>query len=130
MPVYVPGGLRVIPIEAIEGLPEALSEAQFAPSTSESGASRTSSLSDAGEYIRFTNVGAKTYTVISDSWPTSCEIHGRNAAEGDLTLVPDTGVTLHPPYLGTLVIPVGGTFTIKRVGDTDEWDVFGQTVPV
>lgn len=54
MPVYIPGGIDVIPVEAIEGLPKLLSDAVAPPVASETGASRTSAVSDVGEYIRFT----------------------------------------------------------------------------
>jgi hypothetical protein len=97
----------------------------------EASAARDFAASDAGKYIRFTNVAAKTMTVRDDadvSMPANIEINGRNAAAtGDLTLVEDTAVTINPPAYGSLVIPPGGTFTLKRVA-TDEWDLFGVTL--
>lgn len=133
MPVYVPGGVNVIPMNAVIGLLTALNNASFAPIAVESTASRVSVLSDAGQYIRFTSFDPQSYTLqptSSVAWKSSCEIHGRNAGVGEVTLVAGSDVTINPPYLGTLRIPTGGTFTLKRVGDTDEWDLFGQTVPV
>ncbi len=131
MPVYVPGGVHVIPVTAVDGLIEALQNIAFIPSIIENTPSRISQISDAGNYLRFTAESTQTYTVVGSSfvsWEPDCEIHGRNAGVGALTIVPGTGVTINPPYLGTLVVPLGGTFTLKRVGSTDEWDLFGQTV--
>lgn len=131
MPVYVPGGVQVIPIEAIIDLSTSITNLTSLPSVEVVEPSRFSAIDDVGKYLRFTAVSTQTYTVEPTStvaWPTDCEIHGRNAGIGDLTIVPGVGVTINAPYLDTLVIPLGGTFTLKRVGDTDEWDVFGQTV--
>lgn len=50
-----------------------------------------------------------------------------NKAAGTLTLTPGAGVTLNAPYLGTLVVPPGGAYTLKR-GTADVWDVLALTV--
>ncbi|MNQ15583.1 hypothetical protein D3C85_285560 [compost metagenome] len=117
-------------ISTVTDLQMALDKATFAPVIIESGAARISALGDAGSYIRFTNTGAKTYTVqpqVSVAWVADSEIHGRNVGATDLTLTPGSGVTLLVPYGGTLVVPPGGSFTLKR-GAENVWDVLGQTV--
>lgn len=98
--------------------------------TTDATTARLLSLGDAGLYVRFTNAAAKTLTVqdnADEAIPISFQTHGRNAGAGDLTIVEDTSVTVNPPAGGTLVIPEGGTFTLKKVA-TDEWDLFGVTV--
>ncbi len=85
---------------------------------------------DMGAYLRFTSASAKALTVRDNAdvaITTGLEVHGRNAGAGDLTITEDTAVTVNPPAGGTLVVPEGGTFTLKKVG-TDEWDLFGVTV--
>lgn len=87
---------------------------------------------DAGTFIRFTNAAAKAVTVQEDATePLSddVEFHIRNAGAGDLTLVEDGAVVINPPSGGTLVVPQGGTVTLKRVA-TDVFDLMGQVVPV
>ena len=83
-----------------------------------------------GKYIRFTNAAAKTLTVqdeATEALPANGEWHIRNVGAADLTLVEDTSVTINPPNGGTLVVPQGGTVTLKRVAE-DEFDLLGQTV--
>lgn len=84
----------------------------------------------AGQYLRFTNVAAKTLTVqdnATEALPADCEFHIRNVGTNDLTLIEDTAVTINPPHGGTLVIPTGATVTLKRVAE-DEFDLMGQVV--
>lgn len=84
----------------------------------------------AGLYLRFTSGSAKTLTVQPDAtepMPDNGEWHIRNVGAADLTLIEDTGVTINPPNGGTLVVPIGGTVTLKRV-TADEFDLLGQTV--
>lgn len=91
---------------------------------------RTLGLSDSGKYIRFTNTSAKAVTVPpqgTTAWSDNTEIHIRNGAASNLTLTPGSGVTLSVSYLGTLVVPAGGTITLKRAS-SNVWDVIGQTV--
>lgn len=98
--------------------------------TTDSSTARSLEATDAGLYLRFTNAAAKTVTVqdnADEAIDVGVEIHGRNAGAGDLTITEDTAVTVNPPAGGTLVIPEGGTFTLKKVA-TDEWDLFGVTV--
>lgn len=81
-------------------------------------------------YTRFTNSGEnKTYNFDPDTqvYVKDKEYHGRNVGSGDLTLVGMGAMTLNPPYGGSLIIPQGGTFTVKIVSST-EADVFGVTV--
>ncbi|MBN7822439.1 DUF2793 domain-containing protein [Bowmanella yangjiangensis] len=103
----------------------------FAPVLTESTTSRTLSVSDAGDYVRFTNAGASTCTVAqqsSEAWAANTEVHIRVApGGGNLTLTPGSGVTLNTPSGGTLVMSAGMSVTLKRVAE-DEWDVIGQTV--
>lgn len=96
----------------------------------ETTASRTLLLTDAGKYLRFTSTSAKTCTVPpqgSVSWADDTEVHIRNSAASNLTLAPGSGVTLTAQYNGTLVIPPQGTVTLKRVA-SNSWDVMGVTV--
>lgn len=86
--------------------------------------------SQVGLYLRFTSSSAKSLTVqaeATEAMPANGEWHIRNVGANDLTLVEDTSVTINPPNGGTLVVPVGGTVTVKRVAE-DEFDLLGQTV--
>lgn len=103
---------------------------QYASVVTKSATAQTSLLSDAGQYLRFTNAAASTYTVAPQSavaWPADAEITIRRAAAGNLTLTPGSGVTLNPPSGGTLALTNNMTVTLKRVA-TNVWDVIGQTV--
>lgn len=57
------------------------------------------------------------------AWAVDTELHGRNCAAGNLTLTPGAGVTLNAPYLGTLVVPPGGAYTLKRGAEVMSRDV-------
>ena len=101
-----------------------------APVITDATTARTAGLAEAGGYIRWTNTAAKAYTVppqATVAWAVDTELHGRNCAAGNLTLTPGAGVTLNAPYLGTLVVPPGGAYTLKR-GAADVWDVLALTV--
>lgn len=101
-----------------------------APVITDATTARTAALAEAGSYIRWTNTAAKAYTVPPQAtvvWAADTELHGRNCAAGNLTLTPGAGVTLNAPYLGTLVVPPGGAYTLKR-GTADVWDVLALTV--
>lgn len=101
-----------------------------APVITDATTARTAALAEAGSYIRWTNTAAKAYTVPPQAtvpWVADTELHGRNCAAGNLTLTPGAGVTLNAPYLGTLVVPPGGAYTLKR-GGADVWDVLALTV--
>lgn len=98
------------------------------PVVTESGTSLAADDTNAGNYTRFTNSSAKTYTFDDgETYATGAEYHGRNVGAGDLTLTEAGGFTLNPPAGGTLVVPEGGTFTVKIVA-ADEADVIGVTV--
>ncbi len=82
---------------------------------------------DVGKYIRLTGAGTKDIIIQDDATeplPANGEWHIRNVGAGDAT-IDDTDVTVNVPAGGTLVIPQGGTVTLKRVA-TDEFDLFGQ----
>lgn len=84
---------------------------------------------DVGNYIRLTNASTKTVTVdpeATTALPANGEWHFRNVGAGDATLVEGSGVTIHPPAGGSLVVPQDGTVTLKRVA-ADEFDLIGQT---
>ena len=54
-----------------------------------------------------------------------------NYSSGAVTVVAGSGVTVHPPAGGTLVIPQYGTAGIKKADNSaDTYIVFGQTVSV
>lgn len=98
------------------------------PIVTESTTALTADASNAGNYTRFTNAGAKTYTFDdAETYTAGDEYHGRNVGAADLTIAEAGGMTINPPAGGTLVIPQGGTFTVKIVG-ADEADLFGVTV--
>jgi hypothetical protein len=85
---------------------------------------------DDSHYIRLTAAGSKTVSIDLESTtalPANGEWHFRNVGAGNATIDPDVGVTVNPPADGTLVIPQGGTITLKRVA-ADEFDLLGQTV--
>lgn len=99
-----------------------------APLVTDATTALTADGSNAGNYTRFTNAGAKTYSFDDgETYSVGAEYHGRNAGAGDLTITEVGGFTVNPPTGGTLVIPEGGTFTVKIVA-SDEADLFGVTV--
>lgn len=86
---------------------------------------------DVGKYLRFTSATAKTLNVRADAThalPANGEWHIRNVGADNVTVVPAGGVTVTTPFEGTLVVPPGGTITLKRVA-VDVLDLVGQTVP-
>lgn len=102
----------------------------FAPVVTESTTNLDATASNSGDYTRFTNASAKTYTFdAAESYVVGAEYHGRNVGSGNLTIVPTSSMTINPPTGGTLVIPQHGTFTVKIVA-ADEADLFGVTVAV
>ncbi|MGH8237838.1 MAG: hypothetical protein ACREXP_12550 [Steroidobacteraceae bacterium] len=94
----------------------------------EATAARTALPAHAGNYTRFTNTGAKTYTFDSaQSYVVGTEFHLRNAAASNLTLTVGGTFAFNSPYLGSLVVPPGGTATVKIVA-ANVADVFGVTL--
>lgn len=84
---------------------------------------------DNNKYIRLTAAGTKDIIVqdeATEALPANGEWHFRNVGAGDATF-DDTDVTINVPAGGTLVVPQGGTVTLKRVA-ADEFDLFGVTV--
>ena len=81
-----------------------------------------------GNYMRFTHAAAEFHFSSDEPWEIGAEYHGRYAGSGTLTITGDSGFTINPPAGGSLVIPPGGTFTVKIVA-ADEADLFGVTVP-
>lgn len=79
-----------------------------------------------GNYTRFDGV-ALTYTFSSDeTYLLGREYHGRNAGDENMTIVEDGTFVINRSTEGTLIVPPGGTFTIKIVGE-HEADLFGIT---
>lgn len=119
--------------EAIEELDSRVDDIEaagtgFTPIVNTSSANTDADPTDAGDYTRFSHAAA-TYTFDDDDgFSAGQEFHGRYVGSGTLTLVAASGMTLNPPAYGSLVIPPGGTFTIKMVSSS-EADVFGSTVP-
>lgn len=97
---------------------------------SETGTNRDATAANSGQYTRFTNGSAPTYTFnASAGFLKDAEYHGRYAGVDTLTIVGSGGMTINAPAGGTLVIPPQGTFTVKIVSGT-EADLIGTTVPV
>lgn len=91
--------------------------------------SHTLTGADEEKYTRLTNAGAKTITIDSHSThaiTAGSECHFRNVGAGACTINPNSAVTVHVAAGGSLVIPQGGTVTLKNVG-TDEFDLIGLT---
>ncbi|UIS25219.1 tail fiber protein [Erythrobacter phage vB_EliS-L02] len=81
------------------------------------------------QYLRFTATSAKTLTVrpeATEALPDNGEWHLQNEGDGDLTVTPGAGVTINEPVDGTLIIPTGGTATLKRVA-ADTFNLIGVT---
>lgn len=107
----------------------ALSGSGIAPVVTESGTNLDATDANYGNYTRFTNAGTKTYSFDStESYVIGTEYHGRNVGAGDLTISEVGTFVMNEPAGGTLVIPQGGTFTVKIVGAA-EADLFGVTEP-
>jgi hypothetical protein len=81
----------------------------------------------AGIYRRWTNAAAKTWTFDgTQAYEVGSEFHARNVGAANLTLAVAGGFVLNAPYNGTLVVPGGGTVTVKIVA-AGVGDVFGVT---
>lgn len=81
---------------------------------------------DHNKYTRFSGAGL-TYTFDKlQNYLVAREYHGRNVGPGDLNLETANGFIINIPTEGGLVIPPGGTFTVKIVKD-GEADLFGIT---
>lgn len=116
------------PIGTLDGGGSGPTTPTYPTVTAVPGASTTAALTDANHYNRFTFAGAKTLTFDGNTaYVLSSEFHGRNVSSGNLTLAVANGFVLNAPAGGSLVVPQGGTFTIKIVG-AKEADVIGYTV--
>jgi len=85
---------------------------------------------DVTKYIRLISASAKNVTVEDEATtalPANGEWHFRNVGADNATFVEGTGVVINPPNGGTLVVPQGGTVTLKRAAE-DVFDLLGQTV--
>lgn len=95
--------------------------------TTETGTSLNATGSNAGRYTRFTATSAKTYTFnSSETYTVGAEYHVRNVGSGNLTLTAAGSFVLNAPADGSLVVPPGGTVTVKIVAAA-EADVMGHT---
>lgn len=87
---------------------------------------KNSALTD--RYVRMTNAGANTYTVMANATiahPIGATITVTQAGAGTTTITPDTGVTINSR--GALVATAGqfAIVTLVKVA-TDEWDLTGD----
>lgn len=81
---------------------------------------------NSGNYTRFTHA-APTYVFDGGNpYVQNAEYHGRYAGSGSLLISGVNGMHINSPAHGSLVIPPGGTFTVKIV-DAGEADLFGVT---
>lgn len=91
--------------------------------------SRTLALTDTSSYIRFTNSSAITVTAppnTSEDFVIGAEVHLRQAGTGTVTVAEGSGVTVTPPFEGTLALAgQGATATLKKVA-ANTWELFGQ----
>lgn len=95
-------------------------------------------VTNANTTIALTSIAPNTYTRTTSASPVSInisagaasapsEFHFRQAAGGVITFVPASGVTINPPFGGSLVTSgLGSTVTLKCV-DTNVYDLFGVT---
>lgn len=98
-----------------------------APVVADAGTSTTALPAHAGQYRRFTAATAKVWNFdLAQAYEVNSEFHARNVGANNLTLTPVGGFTLNAPYSGTLVVPPGGTVTVKIVA-AGVADVFGVT---
>jgi hypothetical protein len=89
---------------------------------------RTLALTDAWNYVRSVTSSAITLTVptnASVAFELGTEITIR--ADGIITIAAASGVAIHAPANGTLVLAARMTAVLKKV-DTNVWDLIGQTV--
>lgn len=78
-------------------------------------------------YSRKTGATATTINVATDAEITPNEWHFRQAEAGAITFNPASGVTINPPFGGSLTTAgPGATVTLKRVA-ANVYDLFGQT---
>ena len=78
------------------------------------------------KYIRFNGTELTYMFDTTENYEPGREYHGRNAGSEPIELVGVGGFTINPPTEGSLIIPPGGTFTVKIVS-ASEGDLFGVT---
>lgn len=86
---------------------------------------------DSGKYLRFISDLEKTLNVRNNNaaqLPADGIWHIRNHGASDLTINPAFGVTINVPTEGSLIVPSGGTVSLKRIS-INVFDLFGLTVP-
>lgn len=80
-------------------------------------------------YVRFLSDSPASLVVPNEGtvgFLDGTEIHIRAVGNGLVTVSEGSGVTVNPPFGGTLVLAgAGATVTIKKVGE-NEWDLMGQ----
>ncbi len=103
---------------------------EFLPLTTVTATTYDLPSSTAGRYIRFTADTAKTVNVRPEAdhaLPSDSEWHLRNVGDEPLTIVPGVGVVINAPAGGSLVVPVDGVVTLKRIA-ADLFDLLGSTI--
>lgn len=92
--------------------------------------SRTLSAIDAGNFITFTSASAIQVDLQDDSsffFPTNTIIYLRQSGAGQITVVPETSVTLEPPADGSLLSAGdGGTFSLRK-RSANNWQMLGHS---
>jgi hypothetical protein len=93
----------------------------------ETGTTRTSTLSDAGKYIRCTSSSPVSITINSDAsvgWNDNCEIMFEQAGAGKITIVAGTSVTINSSETLKSLTQYS-VMGIKRVA-ANTWTLFGE----
>lgn len=98
----------------------------------EAGATRTIALADLDDVVRYTAAGGCALTVpLNATLAISVGALTAIVATGAIgvTVTPETGaVIVNAPRGGTLVVPQNGRAVLQKVA-TNEWDLWGTTVP-
>jgi hypothetical protein len=108
-----------------------VNKSPFPQLVTEATTSRTSLLTDAGSYVRFTNGSATTYTIAPQSsvaWRDGAQIELEQGGAGAVTIQGGSGVTIRVNSALTAV--TNGQYAVaglKRVA-ANEWVLFGNLV--
>lgn len=122
--IIVGAGLQVMPVSpGVVMLNNAL---QYAPVIDVADEVTDALAGASGNYWRFSHAAAQFHFSDDEAYEVGAEYHGRNVGSGTVTITSDTGFTVNAPAGGSLVIPPGGTFTVKIVS-ANEADLFGVT---
>lgn len=122
--IIVGAGLQVVPVSP--GVVMINNDLQYAPVIDVPDQLTDALAGVIGNYMRFTHAAAEFHFSSDEPWVIGAEYHGRYAGSGTLTITADSDFTINPPAGGSLVIPPGGTFTVKIVA-ANEADLFGVT---